>query len=427
MKRFRILFLLAMAACAAPAPPAAPAGLASRPPLPNPLQVVAAERLSAEPDTRYQPPPDYGKAIALGDRVMAVGAPAGTAGPESTDPGSVYIYRRGLTGWAQEARLKPGDQDEEIHEVRRFGTALALQDPFLYISAPEVSDLNGTNTGAVYIFEHARGSWKQAAVLKSPDPAPQAEFGTKIRIDGEHLGVLEGYYQGNLLRLFQGKGGEWRQTAEIQAKELPGARNGIATFDLSGDTLAVAFQHVQGEEAQAQITGEVLLYQFDGKTWTNTGSLPPEVFGGELALDGNGGIADRLAVGSNSALSGFMSGAVVIFERNGEDWRLAETLGSPDTTSAMFWGYGYGPVALQSDLLLAGGPGYSEDSFWDGVAYLYQRHEGRWIEQLRLVPTEDGGSGDFFGSDVAIYGNTLLISAPDEFGNAVYVYDVGER
>jgi hypothetical protein len=90
-------------------------------------------------------------------------------------------------------------------------------------------------------------------------------------------------------------------------------------------------------------------------------------------------------------------------------------------------------VALNGELLLVGGPGFSEDSFWDGVAYLYQLSDGRWADQLRLIPPEDGGFGDFFGSQVEVFApnefgvNTLLVSAPNEFGNAVYVYEIGAR
>jgi hypothetical protein len=125
-----------------------------------------------------------------------------------------------------------------------------------------------------------------------------------------------------------------------------------------------------------------------------------------------------------------MSGAVYIFDRSPEGWRLQETLISPDMELSFSWGSGYGgTVALDGDLILIGGPGYSEDTFWDGVAYLYQYQfsEGRWVDQLRLNHLEDGGFGDFFGSDVEIFEDTLLVSAPNEFGNAVYVFEVGVR
>jgi hypothetical protein len=46
---------------------------------------------------------------------------------------------------------------------------------------------------------------------------------------------------------------------------------------------------------------------------------------------------------------------------------------------------------------------------------------------LRLTPPEDVGFSDFFSSHVAVHRDTYLILAPIEFGNAIYVYRIGER
>jgi hypothetical protein len=86
---------------------------------------------------------------------------------------------------------------------------------------------------------------------------------------------------------------------------------------------------------------------------------------------------------------------------------------------------GFGTVALRGDMLLVGAPGTSEDSFLDGVAYLYQYVDGYWYTQLRLTHAEDGGFGDFFGSSGAIHGDTLLIAAPSEYGQTAYVFEIG--
>ena len=83
--------------------------------------------------------------------------------------------------------------------------------------------------------------------------------------------------------------------------------------------------------------------------------------------------------------------------------------------------------ALVGDRLLVGTGGAKEDRFWDGAAYTFHYHQGRFIDLLRLTPPEDGSFGDFFGSHVPVHGNTSLISAPNEFGNAVYVYEIRER
>ena len=439
MNTFRMTLLRAVpslvllaAACTAPTPPVTPSLQTGdpQPPLPQPLRVLSEERLGAKPDPRY-PPADFGKVIALGDGILAVGAPSISGGPDFSAPGSVYVYRRGADGWVEEAQLTASDQDDGFQYAQGFGAALAFHDNFLFVGAPSADNPQvGDNTGAVYIFEYGPDGWDEIAILNSPEPAADAEFGTHLEVYGEHLGVLEGNpYQEGRLRLFQGQGSDWHQTALIEAPAFEGERGGIATFDLYGDTLALGTLSFQGSEAMTSISGKVLLYRFDSGTWIATGGLPPDVIGFQLALDGRGRTADRLAVASQlSSLNGFMSGAVYIFDRSGDGWRLEETLGSPDAGSSFYWGSGYGgTVALHGDLLLAGGPGYSEDTNWDGVAYLYQFSDGRWVDQLRLNHSEDGGFGDFFGSDVEVFEDTLLVSAPNEFGDAVYVFEVGAR
>jgi hypothetical protein len=425
------LVLLAAACSAQRLPAVSPTQTSDRQAsLPPAMKIVHEQRLGAPPNANH-PPADFGKAIALGDGVLAVGAPSISGGPEFSAPGSVSIYRRGADGWVEEARLIASDQDDGFQYAQNFGAAIAMQDHFLFVGAPNTDDRQaGDNCGAVYVFEDGPDGWSEIATLKSPEAAANVKFGSRVVAQGGHLGVLEGdAYLAKHLRLFQGQADDWHQTALIEVPVPESQMGGIVSFDLYGDMLVVGSVAFEGEAMDARISGKVLIYRFDGATWLPDTGLPEDVFGLQLALDGDGKLAERLVVASQfSALNGFNSGAVFVFQRSAEGWKLEETLGSPDGGQAVSWGSGYGgSVALHGDLLLAGGPGFSEDSNWDGVAYLYQRSEGRWVDQLRLHHSEDGGFGDFFGSQVEIFERTLLISAPDEFGNAVYVFEVGPR
>lgn len=430
-----LTLLLGLSACAAPSPTPGPPPAGNLPSIdlpqaPPPLQVIAAQRLSAIEDNRF-PPADFGKSIALGEGVLAVGAPSVTGGPDFSAPGSVYVYRSQPGEWALEARLAASDQEDGFQYAQAFGSALALQENLLFVGAPQADDPEvGDNTGAVYIFQYMEGNWKETGILKSPQPEAEAQFGAALTLNGDHLGVLEGYsYAGGRLHLFHSQEGmeDWRPVALIEApQEDPAVRSGVASFALYGDSLAVNFISYQGEAEETQVSGSTRLYQFDGETWVDHRSVF-EGYAGALALDGSQDSLHLVIATQNSA-GAIQPGAVLIFKQNGEDWILEESLVAPDMETLSGWGSSFGgDLALQGDLLLVGGPGYSEDDFWDGAAYLYQLHEGYWSDQLRLIPAEDGNLGDFFGSQVAIFQNTLLVSAPNEFGNAVYVYEVGAR
>ena len=80
-------------------------------------------------------------------------------------------------------------------------------------------------------------------------------------------------------------------------------------------------------------------------------------------------------------------------------------------------------IVLRQNYLLAGVPYSSEDSSLDGVTYLFNYDQGRWICQLRLASPVDGMTEESFGSHVDLNGSSLLIAG----NNAVYTFEVGNR
>lgn len=433
---FLVVFLLGCSGQSPKEPPLMPALELESRNIPPAWMVVSAQRLDFDrpPNTN---PFGFGQAIALGDGVLAVGAPA-RMGPGLDDPGRVYVFRQGPAGWDLEIELGASDRDDGFQYTQQFGSALAIQDGFLYVGAPAADDpLVGDNTGAVYIFEDTPGGWVEIGKLTSPEPAANGNFGTMLALHGSHLAAAEGqFYDHNRIWLFRGTGADWQLTSVVAAPEMLDSQGGIMEFDLYGDTLSVVKSYFSGEGSFTEPQGWVEIYDFDGAMWNKTAQLPSQAqAAGEqvfiaqrIALDGRAGIANRLAIGAPmSRTSGFMSGAVYVYAREGDTWRFDAVLATPDeSTSGGMWS-GFGAVALRGDMLLVGAPGTSEDSFLDGVAYLYQYVDGYWYTQLRLTHAEDGGFGDFFGSSVAIQGDTLLIAAPSEYGQTAYVFEIGER
>jgi hypothetical protein len=404
--------------------------------IPPAWMVVNAHRLDFERPPNSTPF-GFGQAIALGDGVAAVGAPA-RMGPGLDDSGRVYIFRRGPAGWVAEAELTASDKDDGFQYTQQFGSALALQDGYLYVGAPAADDPQvGDNTGAVYIFEDTPGGWVEIGRLTSPEPFSNAQFGTLLALQGRHLAVVEGqFYEGNRLWLFQGQGADWQLTTSIDAPELPDSRGGIIDVDLYGDTLAVAMAYFAGEGPFTEPQGWVELHGFDGARWHQIAQLPsqgddggePALFFQSITLDGRDGVASRLAVGSSmSRTSGFMSGAVYLYAREGEAWRSETVLaaaGRERLRQFVGWLWGGGFARRHAAGRRAG---HQRRFILDGVAYLYQHVDGYWYTQLRLTHAEDGGFGDFFGASAAIYGDTLLIAAPSEYGQTAFVFEIGVR
>jgi len=100
-------------------------------------------------------------------------------------------------------------------------------------------------------------------------------------------------------------------------------------------------------------------------------------------------------------------------------------------TNASMWTTGQ-TVAIDGDTLVVGAP-RSGAAVSAGAAFVYGRNAfGQWEYQARLDPPA-GGSDGGFGQGVALSGDTLLVSAPNEFFEApigpnagrVYVYRRG--
>ena len=65
-------------------------------------------------------------------------------------------------------------------------------------------------------------------------------------------------------------------------------------------------------------------------------------------------------------------------------------------------------VAIYGSTVLVGAPGANS---FTGAAYVFARSGTAWSQQAKLTAA-DGGSGDLFGSSVAIYGSTAVLGAP---------------
>jgi hypothetical protein len=160
-------------------------------------------------------------------------------------------------------------------------------------------------------------------------------------------------------------------------------------------------------------------------------------FGASVALSG-----DTLAVGArkeDSAATGVsgdqssnaagLAGAVYVFTRSGGVWSQQAYLKASNTGAGDYFGRS---VALSGDTLAVGA--YLEDSDATGVngvqgsnaarnsgaVYVFTRSGGAWSQQAYLKASNTG-ERDFFGTSVALSGDTLAVGAPQEYSDATGV------
>lgn len=195
----------------------------------------------------------------------------------------------------------------------------------------------------------------------------------------------------------------------------PGDNFGQAVA-ISGDTAVVSAHQA------AAAAGAVYVFVKQGGTWSLQQKLvpddgnPDDVFGTFVAIDG-----DSVIVGAPQHAS--QSGAAYVFVRGGSTWSQQQKLVAADGEAQDRFGIG---VAISGDTVVVGASGDDDVAVDAGAAYTFTRSGGVWSPQQKLTVPAAAGN-DRIGSDVALDGETAVVSAPldDQAGpdsGAAYVF-----
>ena len=151
--------------------------------------------------------------------------------------------------------------------------------------------------------------------------------------------------------------------------------------------------------------------------------ISPDGLGEGVAIHGDRALLGAPAVGR----ANFSAGYVVAVEYTGETWEFAQKLEAAEGQLDDRFGFS---VALNATHALVGAPEAAFLGDNTGAAYVFTLDAGVWTQRLQLLPEDENG-GLAFGASVAVYGNTLLVGAPDinigqlQTGEA-YIYEIDD-
>jgi hypothetical protein len=128
-------------------------------------------------------------------------------------------------------------------------------------------------------------------------------------------------------------------------------------------------------------------------------------FGGSVAISG-----DTALVGApNHRNTNGTTGSAYAFVRSGASWTLQQMLPSPTLGNSGYFGTS---VAIDGDTALIGAPGSSlTGSSSTGSAYVFVRSGSSWSMQQQLLAS-DRAAADTFGSSVSLDVDTALVGSP---------------
>jgi uncharacterized delta-60 repeat protein len=305
---------------------------------------------------------------------------------------------------ARQAYLKP-DQAGSDNAGDRFGAAVAISGDTAVVGAPgEDSSSTGvagspnemaTDSGAAYVFVRNGLVWSQQAYLKASQVTAGDGFGSAVSISGNTLVVgspkedssstginsvpNENAGDSGAAYVFFRSGTSWSQQGYLKTLWADTAEDLLGTsVSISGDTVVVG---APGEDSST----------------TGVGSTP-----------------------NNSAGE---SGAAYVFTRSGTSWSQSPSGYLKASNTAGYQRFGTS-VSIDGDSIIVGAYGESSNTtgvdstpnllgFNHGAAYVFARNEGFWGQQAYLKADPTSSHGDaFFGSAVAIQGNTAVVGIP---------------
>lgn len=369
----------------------------------------------------------FGLAVDAIADFAVVGAP--NASVNATNSGAAFIYKRvpGVTNtWQEWRQLHPAT----LTTNDRFGRAVAMTEDLLAVGAIN-SDVNGTNVGAVYLYERNSGgpdNWGETGRI-APIGLPLADrFGLSVALEGDLLAVGApdvdfygtGKPTGAVLLFARDPGSDVWSEVMRWAPSDAGSSNALFGWSvaLSGDQLVVGAPQYNAAGSATVKEGAVFCLSRnaggpDQWGWVQTiiaaeTNLSRE-FGWEVSLDDG-----LLAVGAPTMTAGGVAsaGRVFIYETTGTDTFAPVQELNVSTFTARRFGYG---VSVNGSQVFVGAP-YNSGAQNVGAAYLYER-AGPGSTNWNLIQgfTRPAGStAGLYGSAVRYDKGTAIVGAPSD-------------
>ena len=210
---------------------------------------------------------EFGQSIAMDGDVLVVGAWG-----DDGEQGAAYIYHRNGASWQLAERLDPAESGSGDF----FGCSVAVSGNTVVVGAPG-ADVNGTGTGAVYVYERSGNTWTRTARFNGSNGGSGDAFGYSVALSGDRLIVganAADFVAGDAgaAYLFTRSNGAWSESARFtDSNGLSGDEFGESVA-IDGNLAMVGAHHngVNGSDA-----GAAFLYQFDGNSWQPVSSVYP--------------------------------------------------------------------------------------------------------------------------------------------------------
>jgi len=282
----------------------------------------------------------------------------------------------------------------------------------LMVGGANLDDAEAENAGAAYVYERVGGIWVESQKLVASDASAEAHFGTSVATDGVRVvvgasGAADAGADSGKAYVYRYDGAAWFEEARLTAGALSssGAKFGGCVAIDGGRILVTA--HLDDTDGVA--AGSVFAFRYDGANWVDAGRVSPsdfaggKQFGSSVAIDGTRAVVG--AISDDEARDD--AGAAYVIKWTGSAWTEVTKLVAPDATSFDSLGHA---VALEGTLLLVASPVANDN---DGAVYVYEHDGVDW--QLAQTLRRQISIQERFGSAIGI--DNGVIAVGEELGD----------
>ncbi|HBI15484.1 MAG TPA: hypothetical protein DDY20_08230 [Desulfobulbaceae bacterium] len=241
--------------------------------------------------------------------------------------------------------------------------------------------------------------------------APGGRNGDGLVVELSLSGELRPGLDGDTLVLADAQGRSIVRYTGLQAFDAAGSSL-PAHLLLAGSTLRII---VDDTHARYPVTIDPWIQQ--AKLTADDGAADDQ-FGTSVAISG-----DTIVVGAwRDDDNGTDSGSAYVYTKPASGWagmtQTAKLTAGDGAADDRFGTY----VAISGDTIVVGAYGDDDNGALSGSAYVFTRPAGGWADttQTAKLTAGNGGAGDYFGSSVAVSGDTIVVGAPldDDNGSA---------
>ncbi len=272
---------------------------------------------------------------------------------------------------------------------------------------------------------------KQQAEFLDPSPGAYDMFGFSVAVSGNTAVVgartktVDGHDYAGAAYVYVRSGATWSQQAVLSAADVADGTCFGSSVAISGDTIVVG---AVGTIVDAKsYAGAAYVFTRTGTTWSQQTKLTEPVtgagdsFGNSVAVSGNIAV---VGAWQTTGVAGAYAGAAYVSTRTGTTWSVPATLTPLDASAGAYFGTS---VAVSGTTAVVGAREMGIAGHVTGAAYVFALSGTSWPQQAELTAS-DGANADWFGSSVAVSGNTALIGAQhvtvsgQSWGGAAYVF-----